>query len=257
MIDLKNKKILVIGIASERSIASGIAKTLGEAGADLVLTYQNEKLKSRVQSIADQISSSTHVYECDLSSDEAIKTLQRNVEKDFKEIDIIIHSAAYAPREELSGDFLDNITREGFKVAHDISSYSFAAVAKEFKSIIRPGGSLITLSYLGSERVIQNYNVMGLAKASLEANVRYMANSLGEKQIRVNAISAGPIKTLAASGIKGFGEILKHVEDKAPLKRNIRLDDVSNVGLFLSSDLSSGITGQVIYVDCGFSINGF
>ena len=257
MIDLKNKKILVIGIASERSIASGIAKTLGEAGADLVLTYQNEKLKSRVQSIADQISSSTHVYECDLSSDEAIKTLQRNVEKDFKEIDIIIHSAAYAPREELSGDFLDNITREGFKVAHDISSYSFAAVAKEFKSIIRPGGSLITLSYLGSERVIQNYNVMGLAKASLEANVRYMANSLGEKQIRVNAISAGPIKTLAASGIKGFGEILKHVEDKAPLKRNINLDDVSNVGLFLSSDLSSGITGQVIYVDCGFSINGF
>jgi len=257
MIDLKNKKILVIGIASERSIASGIAKTLGEAGADLVLTYQNEKLKSRVQSIADQISSSTHVYECDLSSDEAIKILQRNVEKDFKEIDIIIHSAAYAPREELSGDFLDNITREGFKVAHDISSYSFAAVAKEFKSIIRPGGSLITLSYLGSERVIQNYNVMGLAKASLEANVRYMANSLGEKQIRVNAISAGPIKTLAASGIKGFGEILKHVEDKAPLKRNIRLDDVSNVGLFLSSDLSSGITGQVIYVDCGFSINGF
>tara|TARA_B100001113_G_scaffold63950_1_gene48988 strand:+ start:4187 stop:4960 length:774 start_codon:yes stop_codon:yes gene_type:complete len=257
MIDLKNKKILVIGIASERSIASGIAKTLGEAGADLVLTYQNEKLKSRVQSIADQISSSTHVYECDLSSDEAIKTLQRNVEKDFKEIDIIIHSAAYAPREELSGDFLDNITREGFKVAHDISSYSFAAVAKEFKSIIRPGGSLITLSYLGSERVIQNYNVMGLAKASLEANVRYMANSLGEKQIRVNAISAGPIKTLAASGIKGFGEILKHVEDKAPLKRNISLDDISNVGLFLSSDLSSGITGQVIYVDCGFSINGF
>ena len=257
MIDLKNKKILVIGIASERSIASGIAKTLGEAGADLVLTYQNEKLKSRVQSIADQISSSTHVYECDLSSDEAIKTLQSNVEKDFKEIDIIIHSAAYAPREELSGDFLDNITREGFKVAHDISSYSFAAVAKEFKSIIRPGGSLITLSYLGSERVIQNYNVMGLAKASLEANVRYMANSLGEKQIRVNAISAGPIKTLAASGIKGFGEILKHVEDKAPLKRNINLDDVSNVGLFLSSDLSSGITGQVIYVDCGFSINGF
>ena len=257
MIDLKNKKILVIGIASERSIASGIAKTLGEAGADLVLTYQNEKLKSRVESIADQISSSTHVYECDLSSDEAIKILQRNVEKDFKEIDIIIHSAAYAPREELSGDFLDNITREGFKVAHDISSYSFAAVAKEFKSIIRPGGSLITLSYLGSERVIQNYNVMGLAKASLEANVRYMANSLGEKQIRVNAISAGPIKTLAASGIKGFGEILKHVEDKAPLKRNINLDDVSNVGLFLSSDLSSGITGQVIYVDCGFSINGF
>ena len=257
MIDLKNKKILVIGIASERSIASGIAKTLGEAGADLVLTYQNEKLKSRVESIADQISSSTHVYECDLSSDEAIKILQRNVEKDFKEIDIIIHSAAYAPREELSGDFLDNITREGFKVAHDISSYSFAAVAKEFKSIIRPGGSLITLSYLGSERVIQNYNVMGLAKASLEANVRYMANSLGEKQIRVNAISAGPIKTLAASGIKGFGEILKHVEDKAPLKRNISLDDVSNVGLFLSSDLSSGITGQVIYVDCGFSINGF
>ena len=257
MIDLKNKKILVIGIASERSIASGIAKTLGEAGADLVLTYQNEKLKSRVQSIADQISSSTHVYECDLSSDEAIKTLQSNVEKDFKEIDIIIHSAAYAPREELSGDFLDNITREGFKVAHDISSYSFAAVAKEFKSIIRPGGSLITLSYLGSERVIQNYNVMGLAKASLEANVRYMANSLGEKQIRVNAISAGPIKTLAASGIKGFGEILKHVEDKAPLKRNISLDDISNVGLFLSSDLSSGITGQVIYVDCGFSINGF
>ncbi len=257
MIDLKNKKALVIGIASDRSIASGIAKTLGKAGAELILTYQNEKLKSRVHNIGEQISNKTYFFECDLSSDDDIAKLRKNVEEVSGKIDIIIHSAAYAPREELSGDFLDNITREGFKVSHEVSSYSFAAVAKEFKSLIKPGGSLITLSYLGSEKVIQNYNVMGLAKASLEANVRYMATSLGEHQIRVNAISAGPIKTLAASGIKGFGEILKHVECKAPLKRNINQDDVSNAGLFLASDLSSGITGQVIYVDCGYSINGF
>ncbi len=168
-----------------------------------------------------------------------------------------MHSAAFAPRELLSGNFVDNITREGFKIAHDISSYSFVALAKEFKGIINDGGSLLTLSYLGSEKVIKNYNVMGLAKASLESNVRYMSHALGDNNIRVNAISAGPIKTLASAGISGFNEILKHVEEKSALKRNVTLDEISNTALFLSSNDASGITGQIIYVDCGFNISGF
>ena len=172
-------------------------------------------------------------------------------------LDIIIHSAAFAPRELLSGDYVDNITREGFNLAHDISSYSFVALAKEFSKILNENATLLTLTYLGSQKVIKNYNVMGLAKASLETNVRYMAQSLGERNIRVNGISAGPIKTLAAAGISGFNEILKHVEEKSPLKRNVTLEDIANTALFLTSNLSAGITGQIIYVDCGFSITGY
>ena len=254
MITLKNKKALVIGIASDRSIATGIARSLDEAGAELILTYQNEKLLSRVQKIADDLSIKSTILPCDLSSDEEIASLREKIEQSHKNIDIIVHSAAFAKREELSGNYLDNVTREGFKIAHDISSYSFSAIAKEFREIINPGGSLITLSYIGANQVVKNYNVMGVAKASLEANVKYMAASMGENNIRVNAISAGPIKTLAASGISGFNDILKIVAEKSPLKRNISTDDVSNVALFLATDLSNGITGQTIYVDAGFNI---
>ena len=256
--NLKNKKALIIGIASKRSIAASIANSFSENGAEIALTYQNDKLKSRVEDIANELSGGTKIllHPCDLSSDDQIKDLKNYIKEAWGNIDIIIHSAAFAPRELLSGDFVDNITRDGFQMAHDISSFSFAALAKEFREIINNGGSMITLSYLGSEKVIKNYNVMGLAKASLEANVRYMSHSLGENNIRVNAISAGPIKTLAAAGIGGFNEILKHVEEKSALKRNISLEEVANAAMFLASNQSSGITGQVIYVDAGFNISG-
>ena len=254
---LNNKKALITGIASNRSIAYGIAKKLSENGAQLCLTYQNDNLKKRVDNVSQELQNNTLTYPCDLSSDDSIESLRKFVTEKYQKIDLIVHSAAFAPRELLSGDYLESVTREGFKVAHDVSSYSFAALAKSFKDTINQNGALLTLSYLGSERVVQNYNVMGLAKASLESNVRYMASSLGSKNIRVNAISAGPIKTLAASGITGFNEILKHVEDKAPLKRNITQEEVANAALFLLSEHSSGITGQTIYVDCGYNIVGF
>jgi len=254
---LNNKKALITGIASNRSIAYGIAKKLSENGAQLCLTYQNDNLKKRVDNVSQELQNNTLTYPCDLSSDDSIESLRKFVTEKYQKIDLIVHSAAFAPRELLSGDYLESITREGFRVAHDVSSYSFAALAKSFKDTINQNGALLTLSYLGSERVVQNYNVMGLAKASLESNVRYMASSLGTKNIRVNAISAGPIKTLAASGITGFNEILKHVEEKAPLKRNITQEEVANAALFLLSEHSSGITGQTIYVDCGYNIVGF
>ena len=254
---LNNKKALITGIASNRSIAYGIAKKLSENGAQLCLTYQNDNLKKRVDNVSQELQNNTLTYPCDLSSDDSIESLKKFVTEKYQKIDLIVHSAAFAPRELLSGDYLESVTREGFKVAHDVSSYSFAALAKSFKDTINQNGALLTLSYLGSERVVQNYNVMGLAKASLESNVRYMASSLGTKNIRVNAISAGPIKTLAASGITGFNEILKHVEEKAPLKRNITQEEVANAALFLLSEHSSGITGQTIYVDCGYNIVGF
>jgi enoyl-[acyl-carrier protein] reductase I len=254
---LNNKKALITGIASNRSIAYGIAKKLSENGAQLCLTYQNDNLKKRVDNVSQELQNNTLTYPCDLSSDDSIESLRKFVTEKYQKIDLIVHSAAFAPRELLSGDYLESVTREGFKVAHDVSSYSFAALAKSFKDTINQNGALLTLSYLGSERVVQNYNVMGLAKASLESNVRYMASSLGTKNIRVNAISAGPIKTLAASGITGFNEILKHVEEKAPLKRNITQEEVANAALFLLGEHSSGITGQTIYVDCGYNIVGF
>ncbi len=255
---LKNKKALIIGVASKRSIATSIAEIFAKNGASIALTYQNDKLKSRVEDIASVLETSEEVllHPCDLSIDDDIRNLKLDIKDKWGNVDIIIHSAAFAPRELLNGDYVDNITRDGFQIAHDVSSYSFAALAKEFRDIISPCGSMLTLTYLGSERVIKNYNVMGLAKASLEANVRYMSHSLGGNNIRVNAVSAGPIKTLAAAGISGFNEILKHVEDKAALKRNITLEEVANTALFLASDQSSGITGQVIYVDGGFNISG-
>ena len=253
--NLKNKKALIIGVASGRSIA--VAKSFSDNGADIALTYQNDKLKSRVEDIAKNLPNAGLIYPCDLSNDEEIKNLKAYIVNKWSSIDIIVHSAAFAPRELLSGDYVDNITREGFKVAHDISSYSFSAVAKEFKDVINEKGSMLTLSYLGAERVIKNYNVMGLAKASLEANVRYMAFSMGNNDIRVNAISAGPIKTLAAAGISGFNEILNIVNQRSALKRNITAEEVANTAAFLASDNASGITGQTIYVDAGFNQSGF
>ena len=255
--NLKNKKALITGVASKRSIAAAIANAFNASGADLLLTYQNEKLKNRVEDIANEMNTNILSYPCDLSSDSEIANLKKFIEEKWGKLDIIIHSAAFAPRELLSGDYVDNITREGFNLAHDISSYSFVALAKEFSKILNENATLLTLTYLGSQKVIKNYNVMGLAKASLETNVRYMAQSLGERNIRVNGISAGPIKTLAAAGISGFNEILKHVEEKSPLKRNVTLEDIANTALFLTSNLSAGITGQIIYVDCGFSITGY
>ena len=254
--NLKNKKVLIIGVASKRSIAASIAQVFSQNGAEIALTYQNEKLQSRVEGIADELEGEVLIHPCDLAKDKDIADLKEFIKDKWSSVDIIIHSAAFAPRELLNGDFVDNITREGFQIAHDISSYTFVALAKEFSEIINENGSMITLSYLGSERVIKNYNVMGLAKASLEANVRYMSHSLGQKNIRVNGISAGPIKTLAAAGISGFNEILKHVEDKSALKRNVTTVEVANTALFLASESSSGITGQIIYVDCGFNISG-
>ncbi len=255
--NLKNKKALIIGVASGRSIAAAVAKSFSDNGADIALTYQNDKLKSRVEDIAKNLPNAGLIYPCDLSNDEEIKNLKAYIVNKWSSIDIIVHSAAFAPRELLSGDYVDNITREGFKVAHDISSYSFSAVAKEFKDVINEKGSMLTLSYLGAERVIKNYNVMGLAKASLEANVRYMAFSMGNNDIRVNAISAGPIKTLAAAGISGFNEILNIVNQRSALKRNITAEEVANTAAFLASDNASGITGQTIYVDAGFNQSGF
>ena len=255
--NLKNKKALITGVASKRSIAAAIANAFNASGADLLLTYQNEKLKNRVEDIANEMNANILSYPCDLSSDSEIANLKKFIEEKWGKLDIIIHSAAFAPRELLSGDYVDNITREGFNLAHDISSYSFVALAKEFSKILNENATLLTLTYLGSQKVIKNYNVMGLAKASLETNVRYMAQSLGERNIRVNGISAGPIKTLASAGISGFNEILKHVEEKSPLKRNVTLEDIANTALFLTSNLSAGITGQIIYVDCGFSITGY
>tara|TARA_B100001029_G_C15017557_1_gene428358 strand:+ start:301 stop:1071 length:771 start_codon:yes stop_codon:yes gene_type:complete len=255
--NLKNKKALIIGVASGRSIAAAVAKSFSDNGADIALTYQNDKLKSRVEDIAKNLPNAGLIYPCDLSNDEEIKNLKTYIVDKWSNIDIIVHSAAFAPRELLSGDYVDNITREGFKIAHDISSYSFSAVAKEFKDVINEKGSMLTLSYLGAERVIKNYNVMGLAKASLEANVRYMAFSMGNNDIRVNAISAGPIKTLAAAGISGFNEILNIVNQRSALKRNITAEEVANTATFLASDNASGITGQTIYVDAGFNQSGF
>lgn len=249
---LKGKKILIAGIASEKSIATGIADAMYEQGATLAFTYLNDRLKDRVQAVADRCQSNL-VFPCDVSSDEQIKELFVSLGQHWPSFDGFVHAIAFAPKEALDGDFLDSISREAFTTAHDISSYSFAAMAKQARPLLNSGASLITLSYLGAERSIPNYNVMGLAKASLEANVRFMAASLGEKNIRVNAISAGPIRTLAAAGISNFKKMLTQFEASAPLKRCVTIEEVGNSAAFLASDLASAITAQILYVDNGFS----
>ncbi len=250
---LTGKRALIVGVASERSIASGIAKAMGREGAELAYTYQTEKLLSRVEKLAAE-TGSTMVLPCDVAYDEQIENVFTQLKKTWDGLDIIVHSVAYAPREELAGNYLDAATRAGFNTAHEISSYSFTALAKAGRSMLQGrNGALLTLSYIGAVRSIPHYNVMGLAKASLEANVRYLAASLGAEGTRVNAISAGPIKTLAAAGISDFKKMLDAYEKSTPLKRGVTIDEVGNAAAFLCSDLASGITGEIVYVDAGYS----
>ncbi|MBX9965801.1 MAG: enoyl-ACP reductase FabI [Burkholderiales bacterium] len=250
---LQDRNILVTGMLSNRSIAYGIAKACHREGARLAFTFQGERVQERVVELARDFDS-TLVFPCDVSVDAEIDALFAALGKAWNGLDALVHSIAFAPREALTGDFLDSVNREAFRVSHDISSYSFAALAKGARPMMRGReAALLTLSYLGAERSLPNYNVMGLAKASLEAAVRYMAQSLGPEGIRVNAISAGPIKTLAAAGIGGFGKILSYNEKHAPLRRNVTIEEVGNAAAFLLSPLASGITGEIMYVDAGFN----
>ena len=251
---MQGKRALIVGIASNRSIAWGIAHAMHREGAELAFTYQNDKLKERVEGFAKECDS-TLTLPCDLGSDEQIAAVFTGLKQHWDGLDIIIHSAAFAPREELEGDYVEHATREGSRLAHDISSYSFVALAKAGRAMMQGrNGALLTLTYLGAERAVPNYNVMGPAKASLEANVRYMAQCLGPEGTRVNAVSAGPIRTLAASGITDFRKLLDYGARNSPLRRNVTIEEVGNVSAFLCSDLASGITGEVLYVDAGYHI---
>ncbi|MEO8741358.1 MAG: SDR family oxidoreductase [Casimicrobiaceae bacterium] len=250
---LAGKKILITGLLSNRSIAYGIARACQREGATLAFTYVNADLKERVVRLAGDFGSAP-VLRCDVTRDDEIAALFESLQHEWGGLDGVLHSIAFAPREALAGDFLNGMTREAFAVAHDVSSYSFAALAKGARALMQGRhGALLTLTYLGAVRALQNYNVMGLAKASLEANIRYLAQCLGPEGIRVNGISAGPIKTLAAAGIGGFSKILHFVAKTAPLRRNVTIDEVGNVAAFLLSDLASAVTAEVTYVDCGFS----
>ena len=250
---LADRRILITGVLSNRSIAYGVARACQREGATLAFTYVNDELKDRVERLASDFGS-VPVLRCDVSSDDQIAALFDALKSEWGGLDGLLHSIAFAPREALAGDFLEGMSRGAFTTAHEISSYSFAALAKGARPLLAGrDASLLTLTYLGAVRVLANYNVMGLAKASLEANVRYLAAALGPEGTRVNAISAGPIKTLAAAGIGGFSKILKFVEKNAPLRRNVTIDEVGNVAVFYFSSLSSAITGEVTYVDCGFS----
>ena len=250
---LQDKKILVTGLLSNRSIAYGIARALSREGAALAFTFQSDEIKDRVTQLAAAFGSPP-VLPCDVSDDAQIDALFPRLREHWDGLDGIVHSIAFAPRDSLKGGFIEGLSREAFRIAHDVSAYSFAALAKSAIPMMEGrNGALLTLTYLGAQRAVPNYNVMGLAKASLEAGVRYLAQDLGPRGIRVNGISAGPIKTLAAAGISGFGKILKFVEENAPLRRNVTIDDVGNAAAFLLSDLASGITGEITYVDAGFS----
>ena len=249
---LKGKRALIVGVASKLSIAYGIAQAMHREGAELAFSYQNDKLKGRVEEYAASMGSQL-TFPCDVGADEQIDAMFTALAQHWDSLDIVVHAVAYAPAHELEGDYLDVSTREGFRIAHEISSYSLTALARAARPLMRGrAGSIITLSYLGAERVLPNYNVMGLAKDSLEANVRYLASSLGPQGIRINAISAGPIRTLAASGIKSFRKMLAYNEAATPLRRNVTIDEVGNVAAFLASDMASGVHGEVIYVDGGF-----
>jgi enoyl-[acyl-carrier protein] reductase I len=248
---LSGKRALVVGLATERSIAYGIAEAMHREGAELAFTYQ-DRFKERVIKMASELRSQM-TLPCDVSDDEEITQVFETLKKSWDGLDIIVHSVAFAPTDQLEGSYVSSVTREGFKVAHDISSYSFVALAKAGLSMMQGRqGALLAMTYQGSTRVAPNYNVMGVAKASLEANVRYMADSLGPQGIRVNAISAGPIRTLAASGVKNFRKLLAYNEKMSPLRKNVTIEDVGNTAAFLCSDWASGITGEIVHVDAGF-----
>jgi enoyl-[acyl-carrier protein] reductase I len=249
---LAGKRILVTGVLSNRSIAYGIAKAARREGAEIALTYQNERFKDRVTEMARELGSDI-ALPCEVTSDPEIEALFGKLKERWDRLDGLVHAIAFAPREAIAGDFLEGVSRAAFQQAHDISAYSFAALAKAALPLLGKNSALLTLTYLGAARVVPNYNTMGLAKASLEASVRYLAASLGPKGIRVNGISAGPIKTLAAAGISGFSKILKFVEEHSPLRRNVTTEDVGNAAAFLLSDLAAAITGEILYVDSGFS----
>jgi enoyl-[acyl-carrier protein] reductase I len=249
---LKGKKILLTGLLSNRSIAYGIAKACHAQGAELAFSYVGDRFKDRITEFAAEFNSNL-IFDCDVGDDAQIEKMFQDLAVHWPKFDGFVHSIGFAPREAIAGDFLDGLSRESFKIAHDISAYSFPAMAKAALPHLSPDAALLTLTYLGALRVVPSYNTMGLAKASLEASVRYLADSLGSKGIRVNGISAGPIKTLAASGIKGFGKILSVVESSAPIRRNVTIDDVGNAAAFLMSPLAGGISAEIVYVDGGFS----
>ena len=248
---LDGKKLLITGVLSNRSIAYGIAKACHAQGAELAFSYVGERFKERITEFAADFGS-TLIFDCDVSSDEQIAQMFTDLPAHWPKFDGFVHSIGFAPRESITGDFLDGLSREGFRVAHDISAYSFPAMAKAARSYLSPKSALLTLTYLGALRVLPNYNTMGLAKASLEASVRYLAECMGPQGVRVNGISAGPIKTLAASGIKDFGKMLK-ASAASPIRRNVTIEDVGNVAAFLLSDLAAGVSAEITYVDGGFS----
>ncbi|UTR16922.1 enoyl-ACP reductase FabI [Salipaludibacillus sp. LMS25] len=254
--DLSQKTYVIMGVANKRSIAWGIAQSLAKAGANLIFTYAGERLEKNVKELAGSLGDGQYlVLPCDVTNDEDIATTFEQIKKEVGKIDGLAHCIAFANREELEGEYL-NTTREGFLLSHNISAYSLTAVTKAARPLMTEGGSIVTLSYLGGERVVKNYNVMGVAKASLDASVKYLANDLGKEQIRVNAISAGPIRTLSAKGVGGFNDVLKEMEDHAPLKRTVTQEEVGDTALFLMSDLSKGITGELLHVDGGYHVTG-
>jgi enoyl-[acyl-carrier protein] reductase I len=255
MINLAGKTAVVFGLANKRSIAWGIAQKLHESGATLAICYQNERMKLEAQNLIDELPGALG-FQCDVSSDEQIESLFGAIQEKFGKIDILVHAVAFAPAADLHGDFL-NTSREGFRIALDVSVYSLIAVTRAAAPLMTEGGSIITLSFYAAEKVVPHYNVMAVAKAGLESTVRYLASSLGPRNIRVNAISAGPIKTLAARGVGDLGDMLKSHANRAPLQRNVDQLEVGGAALFLASDLSSAITGEIMYVDCGYNIMGF
>ena len=255
MIDLAGKTAVVFGLANKRSIAWGIAQKLHEAGATLAICYQNDRMKLEAQSLIDELSGASG-FQCDVSNDQEIETLFAALKDKYGKLDILVHAVAFAPASELRGEFIDT-SREGFRIAHDVSVYSLIAVTRAAAPLMTKGGSILTLSFYAAEKVVPHYNVMAVAKAALESTVRYLAWNLGSRNIRVNAISAGPIKTLAARGVGDLGDMLKSHADRAPLGRNVDQLEVGGAALFLASDLSSAITGEIMYVDCGYNIMGF
>jgi enoyl-[acyl-carrier protein] reductase I len=253
--NLEGKNAVVFGVANKRSIAWAITQKLQQAGAQLAVTYQNERLKLEAEEMIKSLPNA-HAYQCDVSRDEEITALFEQLKQRWQKVDILVHSVAFAPAEDMKGDFI-NTSREGFRIAHDVSVYSLVAVARGALPLMQNGGSVMTLTYYGAEKVVPHYNVMGVAKAALEATVRYLAYDMGKHKVRVNAISAGPIKTLAARGVAGFGDMLSSQAARAPLQRNVDVNEVADTALFLASDLSTGVTGETIYVDCGYNIMGF